>query len=231
MDAKYKLLLVDDEENILNALVRVFRGEEDFEIIMAHNAQDAQQKIAHTSIDIVISDQRMPGMGGAELLKVIRDMYPDSIRFLLSGYADVEAIITAINEGDIYRFIKKPWNNDELKALVKKSIGQRDITRIISETVFRAKRTLEINKDIEMAISSDGKGLTLKMKDSSRVIPPESLLRLVDFIIGAVESEGKLNEGEFHFSGGTINKQGGKIALVVDMGKDISLNIEFPSSA
>lgn len=231
MPAKYKLLLVDDEENILSALGRVFRDDEAYEIIMARNAQEGLDKASHTAIDIVISDQRMPGMGGAEMLKNIREMYPDCIRFLLSGYADVEAIISAINEGDIYRFIKKPWNNDELKALVKKSISQRDISRIISEAVFRAKRTLEVSRDIDVIVSEDKKNLTMKLNDPSRVIATESLLRLVDFIVGTVESEGRLQEGQFSFSAGTVNKKEGKIVLTVDMGKDISLNIVFPPSS
>ncbi len=228
MEKKLKLLLVDDEENILSALNRVFRDDNVYEIITAHSAQDALQKVSSVSVDVVISDQRMPGMGGAELLQKIRDLYPDSIRFLLSGYADVEAIISAINEGDIYRFIKKPWNNEDLKMLVKKAIGQRDISRLISEAIFRAKRTIDAGKDLEVATSEDKKSLIVKLKDSSKVISPENILRLVDFIIGTVESEGKITDGQFRFSSGMINKKEGRIVLSIDMGKSISLNIELP---
>lgn len=231
MEKKYHLLLVDDEENILNALYRIFREDTSYEIITAHNAQDALQKVAHTPIDIVISDQRMPGMGGAELLQEIRNQYPDSIRFLLSGYADVEAIISAINEGDIYRFIKKPWNNEELKNLVKHAIGQRDISRIISEAVFRAKRIININKDIEVVVSEDKKNLSLKLKDSSKVLPTESLLRLVDFIVGTIESGDNLDKKGFAFSSGVVNKKDGRITLSVDLGKDMSLSIDFPTAS
>ena len=229
-EKKYHLVLVDDEENILNALCRVFRDDPSYEIITAHDAQDALQKIAAVSVDIIISDQRMPGMGGAELLQEIRNRYPDSIRFLLSGYADVEAIISAINEGDIYRFIKKPWNNEELKNLVKSAINQRDISRIISEAVFRAKRIINVSRDIEVTVSEDKKNLNIKLKDSSKIMPPENILRLIDFIIGTVESGGKIGKESLAFSGGMFNKKEGKIILSVDLGKDLNLTIEFPPS-
>ncbi len=227
-EKKCNLLLVDDEENILNALYRIFRDDVSYEIITAHNAQDALQKIAVVPVDIVISDQRMPGMGGAELLQEIRNRYPDSIRFLLSGYADVEAIISAINEGDIYRFIKKPWNNDELKTIVRTAVSQRDISRIISEAVFRAKRIINVSRDIDVVVSEDKKHVSIKLKDSSKIIPPESLLRLVDFIIGMIESDEKLGKKNLSFSSGIVNKKEGKIILSVDLGKDMNLSIEFP---
>lgn len=227
-EKKYYLLLVDDEENILNALCRIFRGDVSYEIITAHNAQDALQKIATIPVDVVISDQRMPGMGGAELLQEIRNRYPDSVRFLLSGYADVEAIISAINEGDIYRFVKKPWNNEELKSLVKGALNQRDISRIISEAVFRAKRVINVSKDIDVVVSEDKKNISLKLKDSSKIISAESALRLIDFVMGAIESEEKFAKKNLFFAGGTINKKEGKIILSVDLGRDLSLTIEFP---
>lgn len=230
-EKKIQLLLVDDEENILNALYRIFRDDQTYEITTAHSAQDALQKIASIPVDIVISDQRMPGMGGAELLQEIRNRYPDSIRFLLSGYADVEAIISAINEGDIYRFIKKPWNNEELKSLVKGAIGQRDISRIISEAVFRARRIVNISKDLEVFVSEDKKNLHIKLKDSSKIIPAESILRLIDFIVGVIESDDKIGKKGLAFTGGMVNKKEGRIILSVDLGKDLNLTIEFPSIA
>lgn len=229
-ERKYHLVLVDDEESILNALYRVFRDDPDYEIITAHDAQDALQKVAAVAVDVIISDQRMPGIGGAELLQEIRNRYPDSIRFLLSGYADVEAIISAINEGDIYRFIKKPWNNEELKNLVKNAINQRDISRIISEAVFRAKKIINVSRDIEVTVSDDTKNLNLKLKDSSKIMPPENILRLIDFIIGTVESSGKVGKESLVFSGGMFNKKEGRVILSVDLGKDLNLTIEFPPS-
>ncbi|PIQ89587.1 MAG: hypothetical protein COV72_02290 [Candidatus Omnitrophica bacterium CG11_big_fil_rev_8_21_14_0_20_42_13] len=230
MAEKLKMLLVDDEENILNALCRVFRGDDSYEIITANNAHDALNKASTMPVDIIISDQRMPGMGGAELLQKIRDMYPDSIRFLLSGYADVEAIISAINEGDIYRFVKKPWNNEELKGLVKNSISQRDITRIISEAIFRARRTVDLNRDIDVAVSDDGRNINVRLKETSKVIPAHNVLRLIDFVIGSIESEGKLDAKGIKFSSGVVNKKEGKINLAIELGKGINLTIELPST-
>src|SRR5690606_27021600 len=79
------------------------------------------------SADLIISDMRMPGMNGAELLKQCNEKYPDMIRFLLTGYADLQSAIKAVNEGNIYRYIAKPWDNDQLRGMVAEAIDLRDL--------------------------------------------------------------------------------------------------------
>ena len=104
MKDKYTILLVDDEEYILRVLQRVLGEEKRFEMITATSGQEALEKIRQNSIDLVISDQRMPGMTGIELLTQIKQMYPDSVRIILSGFTDIDALIGAINEGEVCRF-------------------------------------------------------------------------------------------------------------------------------
>ncbi len=112
---KRTLLLVDDEENILRSVQRLLHGA-GYEIVTAHNGEEEALRVMQkTPAQVIVTDQRMPGMTGSELLAKIGELYPDTVRMMLSGYADFQAVITAINQGNIFKFITKPWQDDVLK--------------------------------------------------------------------------------------------------------------------
>ncbi|WP_352283281.1 EAL domain-containing protein [Pseudoalteromonas sp. Q18-MNA-CIBAN-0097] len=108
------LLLVDDEENILHSLKRVLR-KEPFNIFTCNSAAEAFNLLALHNIQVIVSDQRMPEMSGTDFLKKVKEMYPDTIRMVLSGYTDLRSVTDAINKGAIYKFLTKPWHDEELK--------------------------------------------------------------------------------------------------------------------
>jgi EAL domain-containing protein (putative c-di-GMP-specific phosphodiesterase class I)/ActR/RegA family two-component response regulator len=108
------LLLVDDEENVLRSLVRLFRRD-GYQILTANSVREAFDLLASNSAQVILSDQRMADMSGTEFLTRVRDLYPDTIRIVLSGYTDLATITDAINRGAIYRFLTKPWNDEELR--------------------------------------------------------------------------------------------------------------------
>lgn len=113
------LLVIDDEEDILKALHRQFRR--DYDVHIAKNADDGYRIMTHTPIQVIISDQRMPGMSGSEFFSRVKGDFPDAIRLLLTGYADIQAVITAINDGNIFRYITKPWDPVELDTIVREA--------------------------------------------------------------------------------------------------------------
>lgn len=108
------LLLLDDEENVLRSLVRLFRRD-GYRILTASSVREAFDLLASDSPQVIVSDQRMADMSGTEFLSRVRDLYPDTIRMVLSGYTDLATITEAINHGAIYRFLTKPWNDAELR--------------------------------------------------------------------------------------------------------------------
>lgn len=114
------LLLLDDEENVLRSLVRLFRRD-GYQILTASSTREAFDLLASNSAQVIVSDQRMADMSGTEFLTRVRDLYPDTIRMVLSGYTDLATITDAINKGAIYRFLTKPWNDDELRANVREA--------------------------------------------------------------------------------------------------------------
>lgn len=111
------VLFVDDEIDILNSIRRQLR-KENFNIVTTNSAENALELLKNENFSIIISDERMPGKSGVDFLKEVKELYPDSIRIILSGYADSRTIINAINKGEIYRFIPKPWNIDDLKSTI-----------------------------------------------------------------------------------------------------------------
>jgi len=119
----FTLLFVDDEENVLNALRRIFL-EENYTILTATSGQRALDILAQQPVQLIISDHRMPGMSGAELLKTVREKYHDTIRIMLTGYADVNSIMGAVKEGAVYKFITKPWNDEDLRLTVSLALQQ-----------------------------------------------------------------------------------------------------------
>ena len=116
-DEKINVLYVDDEENNLASFKASFRRY--FNIFTAISADEGKIILNQTDIQVLITDQRMPGTLGTELLAQVVKEYPDQIRILLTGFADIEAIKDAINRGQIYHYLQKPWNDDELKKTIE----------------------------------------------------------------------------------------------------------------
>ncbi len=121
-----KLLFVDDEANILTALTRLFRPE-GYKIFTANNGKEGLAILEKEEIDIIISDMRMPEMDGAEFLKRAHQTHPDTPKILLTGYADIASTISAINDAHLYLYAAKPWDDHDLKLVIKRAAEQRKL--------------------------------------------------------------------------------------------------------
>lgn len=117
MARKPKVLFVDDEVRLLRTLLRICK--QDYDVYTAESGATALEIIESSNIDVLVSDQRMPGMTGIEVLRRAKEISPRTMRILLTGYADLTAIIGSINEGEVFRFINKPWANDNLKSTLE----------------------------------------------------------------------------------------------------------------
>jgi DNA-binding NtrC family response regulator len=114
------VLYVDDEVNNLNSFKAAFRR--DFNIYTASSAKEGRKILDNNEIGVIITDQRMPGMTGIEFLESIIAIYPDTIRILLTGFSDINAVMDAINRGQVYKYLVKPWQNDELKMYIENAL-------------------------------------------------------------------------------------------------------------
>lgn len=120
------VLLIDDEANVLAALKRALM-EEPYELATAMSGDEALRVMAAQRFKVVVSDERMPGISGAEFLARVRAQYPDTVRIMLTGHASVESTMKAVNSGEIYRFFTKPWNDHELILALRSAIEKFDL--------------------------------------------------------------------------------------------------------
>ena len=116
---KHCLLIVDDEPNVCDSVHDLLRRE--FRVLKAHSAEEGYQLMQQEEVHIVMSDQRMPQISGVELLTKLKARYPQAIRMLFTGFADLESVIAAINQGHIFQFIRKPWQPEDLLTSVRQA--------------------------------------------------------------------------------------------------------------
>ncbi|SFN35582.1 PAS domain S-box-containing protein/diguanylate cyclase (GGDEF) domain-containing protein [Formivibrio citricus] len=122
------LLLVDDEEFVLNALVRLLRTE-GYNLLTANSGPAALEVLAHNEVHVILSDQRMPGMSGSEFLSQVRGLYPETVRLVLSGFADLALVTDAINRGNVYKYLSKPWDDELLKTSIREAFEHYELGR------------------------------------------------------------------------------------------------------
>lgn len=133
------VLYVDDEVNNLNSFKAAFRR--DFQIYTASSAREGKKILENNEIGVIITDQRMPVMTGIEFLESIIPIYPDTIRILLTGFSDINAVMDAINRGQVYKYLVKPWQNDELKMYIENAL----------EIYNLRKENKELSQKLELA--------------------------------------------------------------------------------
>ncbi len=138
---KYTLLVVDDEPDVCDSVHDLLRRE--FKVLKARSAEEGLQMMQEQEVHIIMTDQRMPKITGVEFLSDVRRGHPFAVRLLFTGYADLEAIIAAINQGHIFQFLKKPWKPEELQAAVREAA--REYERIIHEDREVAKLKREVD--------------------------------------------------------------------------------------
>lgn len=159
---KYTLLCVDDERNILNALKRLLR-KENLRLLTGQSGKEGLEILAENEVHVVVSDQRMPEMNGTEFLKEVRERYPNIIRIILTGYTDVDSISEAINEGHIYKFFLKPWNDQNLKLEIRQAMEQysliQDNKRLHDQVIQQNEELKKINENLESIIEKRTRNL------------------------------------------------------------------------
>jgi len=124
---QYKILVVDDEPTNIRLLERIFNRH--YQVLSATSGKEAMELLRQHNVAVIISDQRMPEMSGIEFLKQAAELRPRVIRIIISGYSDVNVLTEAINSGIIYRFISKPWNNEDLLQTVSKAIDHYEVIK------------------------------------------------------------------------------------------------------
>ncbi len=167
---KHTILLVDDEENILNSIYRLLRREKSYEILMAKSGADGLEilnsklKTQNSEpVSLIVSDQRMPVMEGVEFLSKAKAISPDSTRIMLTGYADINAVTAAVNKGEIFRYITKPWEDETLLGVIKQGVKQYEL-------LTERKQLLELTRKQNEELSDLNHNLEHKVEDRTKEV-------------------------------------------------------------
>ncbi|MDD5761704.1 MAG: response regulator [bacterium] len=174
------VLLVDDEANILNALARLFL-DRDVRVLRAENGEEALGIVRREPVAVVVSDNLMPGMRGVELLSRVRDVSPDTVRVLLTGYADLSTAIEAINRGEVFRFHVKPWVDEEIVHTVDEGVRRYQVVRSLRQgdeaTLRSIAQTIELKDPYTRGHCDRVAAFALKIAEGLGL--PEDTLRAI----------------------------------------------------
>ena len=186
------LLFVDDEPGILSSLRRLFRPH-GYRILVAESGALGLAELEKTPVDLVISDMRMPEMDGATFLKAVRQRWPDTVRILLTGYADVTSTVAAINEGEIYRYVSKPWDDTEIVNTVREALERyrlkQENLRLTALTQSQNEELKGLNASLEQKVAERTAELrqALSFVEQSHGELKKSFLSSVQVFAGLIE--------------------------------------------
>src|SRR6266511_2125773 len=150
---KYKIMIVDDELVNLRTLERLFRR--DYQVLTAQSGAEALTLLQQHDVALLVSDQRMPEMTGIELMKNAVKLRPHMVKLLLTGYTDVGALIEAINSGLVYRYLTKPWNNDDLRITVSRALQHYEMVKS-THILQRLKQRLRVRHGRIVDLATEG---------------------------------------------------------------------------
>jgi putative nucleotidyltransferase with HDIG domain len=157
---RHAVLFVDDEVNILKAVKRLLRNEP-FEVLCAPRPPEALELLDTSPVHVVVSDQRMPEMSGVDFLAAVRERHPDVVRMMLTGYTEMNVAVEAINRGEIFRLITKPWNDEELKATLRQAFDHFDLKEEI-------KRLNQVTREQNFKLQDMNRNLEHKVRERTK---------------------------------------------------------------
>ncbi|MBN3770276.1 MULTISPECIES: HD domain-containing phosphohydrolase [Burkholderia] len=186
------ILLVDDEPSVLSALRRVFRPA-GYEILTAESGEAALEILTSTEVDLIVSDMRMPGMSGAEFLARARSLYPDTMRILLTGYAEIASVVQAVNDGGVYRYLNKPWDDHDLLLTIEHALEQRRLRReaarlaALTEAQNEALRRFNTELETQVRARTEELGQTVMFLEAAQRDLKSSFTAMVQVCASMIE--------------------------------------------
>lgn len=182
------LLLVDDEQNIVSSLKRLLRRD-GYQILTANGGAEGLAILAENHVDVIISDQRMPGMTGVEFLSKVKEIHPDTIRIVLSGYTELNSVTDAINEGAVFRFLTKPWNDEKLRDSIKEAFQYKQFADDNHQLSLKVQTTnhelASANRQLAESVASTQNQLSINSRSFG--IVQEALKHIKAVLIGLDE--------------------------------------------
>jgi len=161
------LLCVDDEAKILSSLNRLLR-KDGYKILTANHGFEGLELLKENAVEVVVSDYRMPEMTGTEFLQKVKELYPNTVRVILSGYADAGVIVESINRGEVFRFLQKPWDDEELKSAIRQCFEHYDLMtehrNLLKQVQEQNQKLKQFNDELELLVQQRTRSLKLSQE-------------------------------------------------------------------
>ena len=215
------VLFVDDEDKILKAVDRQLR-DQPWRVLTASDPEQALEILRDTPVQVLVSDQGMPSMSGADFLSRVRERHADVIRIMLTGYTAMDVAVQAINKGEVYRLITKPWNHDELRTTLRQAFDHHDLKREI-ERLHRVSRELnvslhEANCNLEAKVQDRTRQLALKNHELST-----AYIQTIRALAEAIDAKDHYTRGHSE----RVAVYGSRIARQMNLSKEITERVYF----
>lgn len=211
------ILIVDDEVEVARALRRLLRRE--FNVELAYSGAEALKRLERGPVDLVLSDFRMPNMSGAQLMCEVKKRWPATARVILSGYADIESMLSSVNEGEVCRFLRKPWNDEELIATLRSVLGGQDALLSLYQLFKAAPEGASVE-----TMQQDGVArVSVRMAGAS--CDQTLAIALIKKFVGAFK------DAEVNLVGGLLERNAGRLCLTMQVGGEQRLTVEVPLGA
>ena len=211
----HTVLFVDDEVNILKAVQRLLRGES-WQVLTASRGAEALELLDRHPCQVVVTDQRMPEMSGVDLLSAVRERQPDIVRMMLTGYTEMNVAVEAINRGEIYRLITKPWNDEELKATIRQAFEQFDLKHEI-------RRLNQLTREQNLKLQDMNRNLEGKVRDRTKQLAEKhqelriAYIQTIRALAEAVDAKDAYTRGHSERVGVYASKMARELGLPRDM--------------
>jgi two-component system, probable response regulator PhcQ len=190
---RHTVLLIDDEPNVLEGLTRVLRNEA-YDILTANSAEEAAGILEGNAVDLILSDEEMPGMSGTEFLGKVAQEYPDTVRLVLTGRPTLPTALRAINEGKVYQFFTKPCNEIDLAITIRRALEQKELLAKSRELLEVTKRQSALIDEARLACRLSGASHRERAEAIAKEGKPADTCELLEEMEGAVSSGRELLE-------------------------------------
>jgi len=223
------ILLVDDEASILSSLKRLFRPH-GYKILTAESGAQGLELMATETVDLVISDMRMPGMTGAQFLALAKERFPDTVRILLTGYSEISATIAAINDGGIYHYLPKPWDERDLLLTVQRALEQQQLKQEkerLAAVVQRQNQELQaFNQNLEKQVVARTEEIrqTVLFLEKSEEDIKKNFLTMLKVFSSMIELRSGAFSGQSARVGELSRKLGAKLGLTVHAQQELMIS-------
>lgn len=217
MDKTYSILCIDDEDNILQSFNRTLR-KEGFKIFLAKGGQEGLEILRREKIDLILCDQRMPQMSGFEVLRTAKEEHPEVIRIMLSGYSDFESLVKTINEGEIYRFLSKPWETKELVSVIKSALSQREVLSEVKNICSKVKDLRRLINNVSIDTNPAQSAIIVKISSK------EEGYQFLDHIFKLFDLE---SDQKFQIVTNQIIREKNSVKLEASLTEGVKLIIEI----